>query len=106
MTPPALVLLRAQAKLVERVEQLGARLDAGEDVWAHYVQAALALAALAPATTPEARGILLTTEQLAERMQVSPKTVLRRAKRGELKPVRHGERGRGALRWPAAEAGR
>ncbi len=107
MTPAQAALLRAQLRLVERLGELEARLAAGdEDQWPAYCQAAAALAAIAPGTAPEARGQMLTTAELAERLQLSAKTVLRRAKRGELQPVRLGARGRGALRWPAAGAGR
>jgi excisionase family DNA binding protein len=102
-----LALARAERRLAERLCELEMRLDAGESgVWDEYVLAAQTLAAVAPLTTPEAQGKLLTTEQLADRLQVSTRTVRRRAKRGELQPIRLGERGRAALRWKAAEAGR
>jgi excisionase family DNA binding protein len=95
-----LALAHAERRLVCRLEALGARLDDGDvSAWADYMEAARALAAIAPLTTPEARGALLTTQQLADRLQVSTRTVRRRAKRGELQPVRMGERGRAALRW-------
>jgi excisionase family DNA binding protein len=91
--------LRAAGRLVARLQSLEERLDAGEDVWTVYAETVRTLAAVAPLTTPEARGALLTTKQLAERLQVSTRTVRRRAKSGELQPVRMGERGRAALRW-------
>jgi excisionase family DNA binding protein len=93
-------LLRVSARLVDRLGRLEQRLDAGDErAWRPYMDAARALAAVVPLTTPEARGALLTTQQLADRLQVSTRTVRRRAKRGELEPVRLGERGRAALRW-------
>lgn len=93
-------LLRVSARLVDRLGRLETRLDAGDErAWRPYTDAARALAAVAPLTTPEARGALLTTQQLADRLQVSTRTVRRRAKRGELQPVRMGGRGRAALRW-------
>ena len=52
-------------------------------------------------TAPGAGGELLTTAQMAARLQIAPKTLLRRAKKGQLEPIRLGQRGRGALRWAA-----
>ena len=102
MTPARLALVTAEARLVARLQSLDAKLTAGnETAWPDYCQTAAALAAITPLTLPGASGQLLTTAQLAARMQVSPKTIRRRAKAGELEPVRMGKRGRGALRWPA-----
>jgi hypothetical protein len=74
-----------------------------------YAEVASALAVVAPAAMPGSRGELLTTAQLAEKLQLSTKTVLRRARKGDLgellRPVRLAARGRGAVRW-AAEVGR
>jgi excisionase family DNA binding protein len=64
-----------------------------------YCQALAALAAIAPLTVPGADGRLLTTKELASAMAVSPRTVLRKRKRGELQAVQLGQRGRAALRW-------
>jgi hypothetical protein len=52
-------------------------------------------------TAPGAGGELLTTRQMAARLQLSPRTLLRRAKAGKAEPIRFGERGRGAVRWAA-----
>jgi hypothetical protein len=38
---------------------------------------------------------------MAARLQIAPKTLLRRAKKGQAEPIRLGQRGRGALRWAA-----
>jgi hypothetical protein len=38
---------------------------------------------------------------MADRLQISTKTLLNRAKKGQLEPVRLGQRGRAALRWAA-----
>jgi hypothetical protein len=106
MTPARLALTRAQLRLTERLEQLEPLLAAGDEAaWGSYCEAAKALAALAPQTEPGAGGRLMTTADLAERLSVSTKTILRRAKKGQLQPVRLGKRGPGALRWPAS-AGR
>lgn len=99
-------LLQAQGRLIERLERLAPRVAADEEgCWSAYCEAASALAAIAPVIAPGAGGQMLTTEQLAERLQISPKTLLRRAKKGQVQPLRLAARGRGALRWPA-EAGR
>lgn len=103
MKPAHLALIRAERRLVERLEQLEARLDGGDpEAWREYAGMATALAAIAPQLTPEATGGLLTTRELAERLHVHPKTILRRRKRGELQPAAVlGHRGRAALRWAA-----
>lgn len=103
MKPAHLALLRAERRLVERLEALEAKLVAGaETVWPSYIETATVLAAIAPQLTPEASGALLTTSELAERLHVHPKTILRRRKRGELQPAAVlGHRGRAALRWAA-----
>ena len=101
MSPGRLALLRAEQRLVDRLADLEARLESHPGLWHEYAQVSAALASIVPTTAPGAAGELLTTAQLAARLQVSPKTVRRRAKAGELTPVRLGERGRSALRWVA-----
>jgi excisionase family DNA binding protein len=94
-------LARAQRLLEQRLVELEARLAAGEDLWTAYAEAATALAAIAPTLAPGQNGQLLTTAELAARLQISVRTLRRRAKSGQLEPVRLGQRGRAALRWPA-----
>jgi excisionase family DNA binding protein len=101
VTPAALALMRAQANFVTRMGELAAKLAKGEDVWREYAEAAAALAAIAPQAAPGANGRLMTTSELAEWLNVSAKTVLRKRKRGELQAVQLGARGPGALRWRA-----
>jgi hypothetical protein len=102
MRPVQLAITRAEARLVERLDQLEAKLAAGdESAWCSYCEAAAALAAIAPTTVPGASGELLTTKQMAQRLGIAPKTLLRRAKAGQAEPIRFGERGRAALRWAA-----
>jgi hypothetical protein len=107
MSPARLALRRAEALLVERLKQLELLLDEGDEVaWSRYCESARTLAAIAPQTEPGAGGRLMTTAELADRLHVSTKTVLRRAKNPvALQPVRLAKRGPGALRW-TAEAGR
>jgi excisionase family DNA binding protein len=102
MTPAHLALVEAEARLVERLRQLGVKLaDGDESGWVEYAQLAGALAGIVSQTRPGGGGEYLTTEQLADRLQISTKTLRRRAKDGQMEPVRLGKRGRGALRWPA-----
>jgi excisionase family DNA binding protein len=101
VSPAQLALRRAEACLVERLAHLEAQVAAGNEAsWSAYCSTAT-LAAIAPVTQPGASGELLTTEQMADRLQLSPRTVRRRAQAGKLEPIRMGARGRGALRWPA-----
>jgi excisionase family DNA binding protein len=102
VSPIQAALLRAQGRLVARIATLEERLAAGDDAaWPEYGQLAASLASLVAITAPGAAGELLTTAELAARLQVSPRTLRRRAKAGQLEPVRLGKRGRAALRWPA-----
>jgi hypothetical protein len=97
VTPAALALAEAERRLVARVQQLGAQLDAGEDRWREYVEAVAALARLLP---PE-RQALLTTRAMAEKLDISPRTVRKLGRAGKLEGVRLGKRGTGAIRWRA-----
>ena len=99
MTPAQLALRRVEARLLDRLERLERDLDRDPSLWPAYCDAALALAAVSRETVPGARGQLLTTSEMAERLGVSARTLRRRAKAGELEPVRLGQRGRAALRW-------
>jgi excisionase family DNA binding protein len=98
MTLAALELAMAERRLPERCHELGQRLDAGEDVWGEYVAAVATLNALVPAE----RRPLATTAEMAERLNVTPKTVRRLGKAGKLEAVRLGKRGSAAIRWRSA----
>jgi len=85
MTPIALALARAQRRLLARLDDLEARLDArDEGAWPSYCEATTALAALASQPAPGSNGQLLTTRELAEKMQCSTRTIRRRAKAGKI----------------------
>jgi hypothetical protein len=94
-------LARAQRLLEQRLVALEERLADDEGVWLVYVATATALAAVTAQTAPGAGGQLLKTSELAARMQISERTLRRRAKAGLIDPVRLGKRGRAALRWAA-----
>jgi excisionase family DNA binding protein len=97
-----LALERAQLRLVERLDKLEELLAVGDEAaWAPYCEAAAALAAVAAQAAPGVNGQLLTTAELAARLRISPRTIRRKVKTGELTPVRLGARGRGAVRWSA-----
>ena len=95
-------LTRAAQRLSARVDELGKQLDAGEERWSEYAMVAAALATIAPQLAPGVRGELLTTAEMATRLHLSPKTLLKRARRGELKPALR--RGR-LIRWHADQTG-
>ncbi len=94
----ALLLARGLRLLIARVAELEARVVAGdESAWSPYLDALQALAAL---DRPE-RGAMLTTAQMAERLGVQPKSLLRRVARGEVRPtLRAGK----LIRWRGDEA--
>jgi excisionase family DNA binding protein len=98
VTPAALALAEAERRLVVRCHELGQRLDAGENVSAEYIAAVVALRTLIP---PE-REPLATTREMAERLNVSPRTVRKLGKAGKLEAVRLGKAGRSAIRWRSA----
>jgi hypothetical protein len=100
--PARLALLKAQSRLAERAEDLGAHIDGSEapETLERYCLVIRTLAAIVPPSTSEdARG-LLTSEELSERLGVSRRTLRRRRKAGELQPVTPGGRGRSAM-WSA-----
>jgi len=89
--------------LVDRLRELETRVDAGDEAaWAAYCAAAATLAAIVPQAMPGANGQLLSTREMAERLNISPKTLLRRKKDRQITPaLQLGKRGRASLRWKA-----
>ena len=98
MTPAALALAEAERRLLARGQELGERIDAGENIWTEYIAVVTALNALVPAE----RRPLETTKAMAQRLNVSPRTVRKLGKAGKLEAVRLGKRGTGAIRWRSA----
>src|SRR5262245_38663513 len=81
-------LERASRTLVERLTQLEERLQSGEEAaWSGYIEAVKAVALVLPNLAPGRRVELLTTAEMARRLGVAPKTLLRRKARGEIRPA-------------------
>ena len=99
-------LRRAEVRLIKRLTALEARVEAAgqlgnEADWQSYCEVVQALAVITSATAPEASGRLLTTAQLADRFGISPKTLLKRKRRGEIVPaVARGK----LIRWAGDES--
>jgi transcriptional regulator GlxA family with amidase domain len=99
VTPARVALLIAQRHLVERVHQI----DETEQqrCSAEFVAVAQALALVVGQLRADP-GEMLTTQEMAERYNVSPKTLRKRAAAGTIAaPVRLAKRGASALRWRA-----
>jgi hypothetical protein len=94
-------LQKSEGALVRLVEDLRGRVEAG-DLTAGPVlcQAVLALSEIQRATAPEASGRLLTTAELADKIGVSPKTLLKRKAKGEIRPLL--QKGK-LIRWAAGQ---
>jgi hypothetical protein len=100
----AVVLRRALPLLEARAVEFEGRVRGGDETaWPGYLRVLSCLAAILAQAEPRA-GELLTTAELAARMGVAPKTLLRRRARGEIQAVQLGKRGRAALRWRADAA--
>jgi hypothetical protein len=98
---------RAVPLLEARLVELEERVRQGEEAaWEAYLATLTALLTVTARTVPGAAGELLTTAQMAERVGLSPKTLLRRKATGQLKPIQLGKRGRGAVRWRGDEVAR
>ena len=107
-TSPTGILTRAARLLADRLVMLEDRLQQGDEAtWSVYVATVMALTSALPHLAPGARGELLTTAEMAARLQVSPRTLLRRKARGQVTPaLQLGRRGRAAIRWAGDEAHR
>jgi hypothetical protein len=98
----------ATSRLERSVQLLLARLGRLEDLvcqgeeaaWAPYLAALDTLARVLDHMAPGRRGELLATSQMAARLNLSPKTLLRRKARGEICPAV--QRGK-LIRWRGDE---
>jgi excisionase family DNA binding protein len=101
VTPRALALQRAQLWLVERLDKLEPQIiDGDADTRREYRDTAVALAQLVAAA--ERRAEFLTTAELAERLNVSTRTIRRRKKAGTLEPAL--QLGQRVVRWRGGAA--
>ena len=101
-------LSRAARLLEDRLLGLEGRVQRGDEAaWSDYLVTVTAYTAVLAQLTPGAHGGLLTTKQLAERLNVSSKTILKQKKQGKLRPaLQLGQRGRAAIRWRADQTPR
>ena len=98
------MLAGARQRLVDRLADLEARLDAGDAAaWDAYVVTLTALLGVLEQVAPGTRGELLTTAQMAERLGIAPKTLLKHKAAGAVKPAL--QRGK-LIRWKGDEAAR
>jgi len=102
------VLSRAGRLLEDRMVQLEQRVRQGDEgAWEAYVTTVNALVAVLAQAAPGARGQLLSTKEMAEKLGIAPKTLLRRKARGQVRPaLQLGKRGRAAIRWRGDEVAR
>ncbi len=102
MNPGTLVALqRSERLLTERLTTVQERLQAGEEAaWLEFLEVVKVLATLLPNLRPEAGGAMLTTKDMASRLGVSTKTLLRHKKEKRIQPaVAQGK----LLRWTGQE---
>jgi hypothetical protein len=100
----AQVAKRAYALLLPRLAALEQRIEQGdESAWAEYLETVQTLATLLPHLQPGVEGRMLTTREMADRLNVSTKTLRKWGKAGNVpegvKVVRNGVAGRAAIRW-------
>lgn len=103
MTAPAAleaVLERSARLLAGRLLALESKLETDEAAWREYRDIAGTLALIAPHVTPGRRGDLLTTAQMAARLALSPKTLLKHKAAGAIRPAV--QRGK-LVRWRGDE---
>jgi hypothetical protein len=97
------VFKQSASVLAARLATLEVELAEGELRWTDYIATVHALAAIVPSLAPERGGGLLTTAEMAGRLGISPKTLLRRKSEGEIRPVL--QRGK-LIRWRGDEIAR
>ncbi len=98
------VLQRSASVLGARLAALEVELQAGEESrWPDYIATVHALAAIVPSLAPERGGALLTTAEMAGRLGISAKTLLRRKSDGGIRPAL--QRGK-LIRWRGDEIAR
>jgi hypothetical protein len=108
VTATTLTLHRAARRLTDRLLALEARLDAEPGAWSEYCATSSALAAISPQLAPGRAGEMLTTAEMAAKLGVSSKTLLKRRRAGTIRAAldfgkRDGKPGRALIRWRGDE---
>jgi hypothetical protein len=87
--------------LAQRLDVLEQSIQAGDESgWASYCDVVRSLAAALEHTVPGDRGELLTTREMAARVNLAPKTLLRHCAEGRIQPaVKAGK----LIRWRGNE---
>jgi hypothetical protein len=84
---PAL-LTRASGRLVARLAELEGQLDTGDaSAWPGYLATLDVLLRMTAQTAPGRQGQLLTTREMAARLGLSAKTLLKHKQRGAITPA-------------------
>lgn len=96
-------LERAARRLAAHLHDLEPRLEGDPTAWGEYIATVTALGTALEHVAPGKRGELLTTLEMARRLSLSPKTLLRRKARGEIRPAL--QRGK-LIRWRGDEVAR
>lgn len=106
MTPA--ILPRAARLLEGRLGILADRVGSGdESSWGDLLATLTTYTQVLAQLAPGAHGGLLSTKEMAERLNIAPKTLLRRKAKGQVRPaLQLGKRGRAAIRWRGNELAR
>jgi hypothetical protein len=101
MSPSLALFERCARRLSSRVDALETRLASGDEaVWPQYVDTVQTLVLVLSNLSPERRGAYLTTAEMAERLSLSPKTLLKHKAHGKIQPAL--QRGK-LIRWKGTE---
>ena len=87
LTTSQVLLDRAYRRLAMRVGALEAELEDSPAMWPAYIDAVRALAAVVPLLSTIAATEMLTTRQMADRLGIKPKALLRHKKSGAIRPA-------------------
>jgi hypothetical protein len=88
MSPLSIPFRRAATLLGARLATLEERLESGDEgAWSLYLVTLEAALKLDQQLTPGAHGELLSTKQMAERLGVTPKSLIRRKSKGQAGPA-------------------
>ncbi len=98
---PRMVLRDAVERLTAYLASLELQLETDAALWREYRETALALAGVLASTASSNQDVeLLTTAEMAARLSIAPKTLLKRKARGEIRPML--QKGK-LIRWNGRE---